>query len=135
MSTPFSSRCVAKQCSARRAADLQLAPSTDHANPWNGTLHLSRDFPANGAGTNSLALRRHVQADRSGKKLLEDQLEGIMPARGRWRPSGSVSHRAVDLQLAPSTHIKLDGRKHIVVISQTKLKCRIESAYSVCHSS
>ena len=56
------------RAAARRAADLQLAPSTDHANSGNGTLQLSRDFPANDVGTNSRVLRHNVQANRTGKK-------------------------------------------------------------------
>jgi len=32
---------------------------------------------------------------------------GIVPASGGWFPSASGPHRAVDLQLAPSTHMKL----------------------------
>lgn len=34
----------------------------------NGTFHLSPNFPANGADTNSRVLLRKVQANRSGKK-------------------------------------------------------------------
>jgi hypothetical protein len=73
----------------------------------NGTFQLSRDFPANGAGANSLVLRGNVQANRTGKKSCSRTKGGrIMPTSGGRCPRASGPHWAVHPQLAPSTPIR-----------------------------
>ena len=79
--------------------------------PGNGAFQLSPDCRASGAAANCRCCASGIQATHLGQKQLrQDQMATIISASGGLRARLPVRGQAADLQLAPSSHMKLAGQ-------------------------